>query len=212
MRISVTSTLAGLTLAGGGVAIAAGVGFSPSYWPAPVWLAAAGLVVAGATVVGRPTWRRPAAAAALVFGVQAAGAGTVAVRDWFNAKGAGLVNLNQRQLATVVTIAAAVAMAGAVAACLAVALLWREPTTGWAALSPHRPIRAIAAVAMGTGPPLIIAFTANSDALTTAGSLALTYTLPWAAGLAVAAWLGPRAARAAAGAVLACAVAVLVGS
>src|SRR3954454_15416781 len=130
MRNSVTSTLAGLVLAFCGLAIAAGVGFSPSYWPAPVWITAAGLVVAGATILGRPSWRRPAAAAALVFGAQAAGAGIVAARDWFNANGAGLVNLNQSQLATVVTIAAAVATAGTVAACLAVALLWREPTAG----------------------------------------------------------------------------------
>jgi hypothetical protein len=163
MRHGVTSTAAGLTLVGCGLLTGAGVAVSPWYWLWSVWLAAAGLCAAGTTValrLGRgcdgtatsgrvPVTFRPAAASAMVFGTQVAGAGIVAVRDWFNANGAGTVNLSQRELATMVTVAAAMGMAGTVASCVGLVLLWREPVRGWVAwLRPRRRGLVVAAAAV----------------------------------------------------------------
>jgi hypothetical protein len=216
----------GVTLVGCGLVVSAGVAVSPWYWLWSVWLAAAGLIAAGTTVALRrghgcggvarvarvPVICRPAAASALVCGTQVAGAGIVAVRDWFNANGAGTVNLSQSELATVVTVAAAMAMAGAVASCVGLFLLWREPVRGWATcLRPRRRGLAIAAVAVAVLLPAAQALAVPADKLTAAGSVALAAALPWAAGLAAAAWLGPRARRAAVSTVLACVTATLAG-
>jgi hypothetical protein len=159
-----------------------------------------------------PVICRPAAASALVFGTQAAGASVVAVRDWFNANGAETVSLSQSELATVVTVAAAMAMAGAVASCVGLFLLWREPVRGWAAwLRPRRHGLVVAAAAVAVLLPAAQALAVPADKLTAAGSVALAAALPWAAGLAAAAWLGPRARRAAVNTVLACVTATVAG-
>ena len=140
---------------------------------------------------------------AAVVAAQIAGRGVVGVRDWFNADGAGMVDMRPHELATVVTIAAGIAVAGTIAACVAVALLWREPVRGWAALRPRSvPLFAVGVVAATLIPGCLALV--GGDAVMRAGTIALTATLPWGGALAGTAWLGPRARRTTVRTVLAC--------
>jgi hypothetical protein len=180
------------------------------YWPGWFWVITAGLAVAGLVVAARPAARpaarRRAAAVAAVLAAQIAGRAIVGVRDWFNANGAGQFTLAPHQLATMVTIAAAIAMAGTAAACVAVALLWREPVRGWAAWRPRTPALVVGGAAVALLLPLPIAAISGAAAVTQAGSVALSASLPWGGALAAAAWLGPRARRCTVRTVIACAV------
>jgi hypothetical protein len=176
------------------------------YWPGWLWAVTAGLALAGVVVAGRPSMSRRAAAVAAVLGAQIAGRGVVGVRDWFNLNGAGRADLAQNELATRVTVAATIAIAGTVAACVAGAVLWREPVRGWPALwRPRRPGLGALGAVVALAVPLTVLLLGGADAITEAGSLALTATLPWGCALVAAAWLGPRARRAVIGAVIACA-------
>jgi hypothetical protein len=166
------------------------------YWPVWLGVVVAGLAVAGLVVVWRPSAVRPAAAAAGVLGAQIAGRGIVGVRDLFNVNGAGDIDMSQSELATLVTVAAAVAMAGAVAACLAVGLLWREPASGWSAWRPRRPGLIVTGAVVALLVPLPVLVRGGGHALTSAGGLALAGPLPWGLALFAAAWLGPRVRRA----------------
>jgi len=217
----VTTTVAGLLVTGCALVVAAGAAVpgrhasyrfgqeissrSVWYWPDWLWVVTAGLALAGLIMAVRPTTRRPAAAAAAVLSAQIAGRSIVGVRDWFNANGASTFTLAQNELATRVTIAAAMAMAGTVAACIALALLWREPARGWAAWRPRRAHLVAVGAAVAVLLPLRVVVMSNADAITRAGTVALTSSLPWGCALAAAAWLGPRARRATIGTVIACA-------
>jgi hypothetical protein len=220
MGKQVTTTVAGAVLVA--AAVAAGVAAAvpgkvetpdgavrfgwnvlPTIWPLVAALAVAGVVLA------RGAAQRPAAAVAAVLGAQVAGIGVVAVRDWFDADGAS--GIAQRDLATVVTFAAAVAVAGTAATCVAAALLWREPARGWAAWRPRRPaLLAAGAVVVVLLPPAV-GYAAHDADLTSLGQYALIWSLPWGGGLAAAAWLGPRASRAATRAVAASAALTAAG-
>ena len=166
------------------------------YWPIWLWVVVAGLALAGLIVVWHPPAFRPAAAAAGVLGAQIAGRGIVGVRDLFNANGAGSIDMSQSELATLVTVAATIAMSGAVAACLAAGLLWREPASGWSAWRPRRPGLIVTGAVVALLVPLPVLVRGGGDALTSAGGFALAGPLPWGLALVAAAWLGPRVRRA----------------
>lgn len=220
MTRPVTTTVAGLLVTGCALVVGAGaavpgrhdrVGNSKVldsrfvwYWPTWFWAVTAGLALAGLLLVLRPQARRPAAAVAAVFGAQIIGRAVVGVRDWFNINGTGEVTLAQNELATRVTVAAAMAVAGTVAVCVALALLWREPVRGWAAWYPRRPGMVAVGVAVAVLLPLPLVL-GGEGGIMTAGTVALTSSLPWGCALAAAAWLGSRARRAIVGTVLACA-------
>jgi hypothetical protein len=227
MTRGVTTTVAGVLLTGCALVVAAGAavpgrraeifttgrraGQTMSthpiwYWPGWFWVVTAGLAAAGVVIACRPAMRRRAAAVAAVLAAQIAGRGIVGVRDWFNANGAGQFTLAQHQLATRVTIAAAIAMAGTAATCVALALVWREPVRGWAAWRPRRPGLVVVGAAVALLLPLPMAVVSGGAALTQAGTVALTSSLPWGCGLAAAAWLGPRVQHAVIRTVIACAV------
>jgi hypothetical protein len=155
-------------------------------YPAAVWPLLAGLAVAGVVIVIRPEWVRPAAVVAAVAGAQVAGYGVVAVRDWFNANGAS--GMAQHNLATVVTFAAAVALWATVATCVAVGLLWREPTG--LGLPGFRSLLVGGVVAVGL--PFALGAAFRDADITSLGQYALTYSLPWGAALAAAGWLDRR--------------------
>lgn len=204
MRRNVTTTLAGSVLVLCAVLAAGALLMTPEpYWSNTLWLLIAGVAVAGVVVTLRPELRRPAAAVAAVLAAQAAGHGTVGIRDLFNAQGAGLAGLAQHELASRVALAAVVALVGTVATCVAVALLWREPQRGWQAWRPRR-VRPVligfAIVVVSITPGL---FASRSDMLTGVGEGLLYFGLPCGGGLAAAAWLGERARRAATGTVIA---------
>lgn len=211
MRRSVTTTVAGAVLVLCAVLATAALVMTPEpYWSDVLWLCLAGLGGAGMVVGVRPGLRRPAAVAAAVFAAQIAGHGTVGIRDLFNAQGAGLGGLAQHELASRVTLAAVVALTGTVATCVAVALLWREPQRGWRVWRPRRAglvAAGLAIVVVSTMPGL---FASGTDRLTGAGAGLLYFGLPWGGGLAVGAWLGERARRAATGTVIASAAAAAV--
>ncbi|HYN94949.1 MAG TPA: hypothetical protein VES42_13960 [Pilimelia sp.] len=166
-----------------------------NYLPA-VWSLLAGLGAAGVVMLARPRLARPAAAVAAVLAAQVAGHGVVAVRDWFHANAAS--GMAENNLATVVTFAAAVAVAATVAACVSVAVLWHEPATGWRALlRPARPGYVAAGAALAAGLPLVAGAAFGDADLTSLGQAALMWSLPWGGGLAALGWLGPQAGRAA---------------
>ncbi|MFI5930686.1 hypothetical protein [Actinoplanes sp. NPDC051494] len=219
MPRNVTTAVAGVVItvcavaAGAGAAVPGKLGTRDGYedaggpvWYWPVWfpIFAVALAATGVFLATRPAVHRPAAAVAAVLAAQIAGRAVVGVRDWFNADGAGVVDMSQHELATVVTVAAGIALAGTVAACFAVALLWREPARGWAALRPRSLRLLVAGAVVAVGVPGVIAL-AGSDAIMLAGTVALTAALPWGGGLAAAAWLGPRARKVTVRTVLACA-------
>lgn len=160
-----------------------------------IWPLVAALAVAGVMLMGQPARRRPAAAVAGIVGAQVAGIGMVAVRDWFNANGAS--DIARHDLATVVTFAAVVAVAGTVATCVAVGLLWREPARGWAAWRPHHPHLVVAGTVVTLLLPPAIGYASHDSDLTSLGQYALTWSLPWGGGLIAAAWLGRRSRTAA---------------
>jgi hypothetical protein len=195
----VTTTVAGglVVVCATGAALSAAVpgrgtygAFSEVGWnyPAAVWPLLAGLAVAGVLIVIRPEWVRPAAVVAAVVGAQVAGYGVVAVRDWFNANGAS--GMAQHNLATVVTFAAAVALWATVATCVAVGLLWREPTG--LGLPGFRSLLVGGIVAVGL--PFALGAAFRDVDITSLGQYALTYSLPWGAALAAAGWLDDREA------------------
>ncbi|WP_328476799.1 hypothetical protein OHA21_22845 [Actinoplanes sp. NBC_00393] len=157
-----------------------------------LWLLLPGLAAAGLALAARPQWRRSAAVVAMVLAAQVCGHGLVAVRDWFNTSGAS-GGMRQTDLAWVVVLAAVVAMCGAVAGSVSMALLWREPATGWRALRPKKPAYMVAALVVAIGLPVAVAsFTMAFRTVTMLGQFGLMYGLPWGGGIAVAAWLGRR--------------------
>jgi hypothetical protein len=153
---------------------------------------AAGLAVAGLVLAARPRLARPAAVVAAILAAQVAGHGTVAVRDWFNVVGAS-AGMSRGALATVVSLAAVVALSAVVAGCLSVAVLWREPAGGWRGLRPQRPAYVVIGVAVAVALPPVLAARWNDFGPTMLGQTALTWSLPWGAGLALAGWLDRRA-------------------
>ncbi|WP_221328274.1 hypothetical protein [Actinoplanes sp. L3-i22] len=173
------------------------------YWSAALWLYIAGMAGAGVAVGWWPQLRRPAAAAGMVFAAQVAGYGTVAIRDLFNAQGAWLFGLAPYEMASRVTFAGVVALVGTVAACVAVALLWREPQRGWEAWRPRRARLLVIGVVfmIASITPGLLAGNPG-EMLTGAGEGLLSIGLPCGGGLAAAAWLGSRARRAATVAVI----------
>jgi hypothetical protein len=211
MRRSVTTTVAGSVLVLCAVLAAAVPVMTPEpYWSDALWLFIAGLGGAGLVVGLRPQMRRPAAIVAAVLAAQLAGHGTVAIRDLFNAQGAGLPGLTPHELASRVALAAVLALVGTVAMCVAVAVLWREPERGWRVWRPRRArlvVIGLGIVVVSAAPGL---FASGSEMLTGAGQGLLYFGLPWGGGLAAAAWLGDRARRAAAGTVIASAAAALL--
>jgi hypothetical protein len=199
MRRSVTTTVAGSILVLCGALASGAVLMTPEpYWSRTLLVCVAGLTGTGAVIGALPELRRPGAAVGSVLAAHVAGHGTVGIRDLFNAQGAGLPGLAQHELASRVALAAVVALAGTVALCVAVALLWREPRRGWAALRPRRARLLAAGVAImlvSITPGLLAGIPA--EMLTGAGEGLLYLGLPCGGGLAGAAWLGPRARRAA---------------
>lgn len=173
-----------------GTQVRYGWNYSPIIWPLLVALLAAGVLLAV-----RPKLGRAVAIVAAILAAQVAGFGVVAVRDWFNANGA--TGIAQHNLATVVTLAAAVAIASTVAGCVSLAVLWREPADGWHGLRPARPAYVLAGIVLAALLPLALGQTLGDTDITTLGQLALTYSLPWGVGLAAAGWLGRRAGIAA---------------
>lgn len=157
-----------------------------------LWPLLLGLAAAGIALVTWPRCRRPAAVVAMVLAAQVCGHGLVAVRDWFNTAGAS-AGMRQTDLAWLVGLAAVVAICGAVATCLATALVWREPADGWRALRPRKPAYVAAALVVTLGLPVALAsLTMTFRAITMFGQSGLLYGLPWGAGIAAAAWLGRR--------------------
>ncbi|MEV4639507.1 hypothetical protein AB0J80_19350 [Actinoplanes sp. NPDC049548] len=155
------------------------------------WPLVLGLAVAGAMLAARPRWGRPAAVVSALLAAQICGHGIVAVRDWFNTAGAS-GGMRQSQLALVVGFAAVVAVCAAVATCVSTAVLWREPVSGWRSLRPKRPGYVVAGLVVVVGLPIALALGFGYTAVTMVGQFALTYSLPWGAGLAAAGWLGRR--------------------
>jgi hypothetical protein len=209
MRGDVTTRLTGGLLVGCALA-AAGAAVPARALPgatvrpgSPVfWVLVAALVAAGLLVLRRPAARGRAAAVAAVLAAQLAGLGVAGVRDG----SAG------DEPAVVVALAGGVAIAGAVAACAGVALLWREPDRGWAGLRPRRPGLVVAGVAVAAVLPVAVGVGGGDADLTALARSALTWSLPWGLGLASAGWLGPRTGRAAAGTVAASALLTVGGT
>lgn len=156
-----------------------------------LWPLVLGLAVAGAVLAARPRWGRPAAVVAAVLSAQVCGHGIVAVRDWFNTAGAS-GGMRQSELALVVGFAAVVAVCAAVAGCVSTAVVWREPADGWRGLRPTRPAYSLVGLVVMVGLPVTLAFGFGTTAMTMVGQFALTYSLPWGAGLVAAGWLGRR--------------------
>jgi hypothetical protein len=73
-------------------------------------------------------------------------------------------------------------------------------------VAPRRPSLLVVGAAVALLLPLPMAVVSGSGAITQAGTVALTSSLPWGCGLAAAAWLGPRAQYAVIRTVIACAV------
>jgi hypothetical protein len=172
------------------------------YYPPAFWLLTVVLVGAG-LAVARRRGRRAAAVAAIVA-AQLVGIGVVAVRDWFNVNGA--IGMAQHNLATVVTFA----VAGAIGVTAAVCLLWREPQRGWRGLVPARWTPVLAGAALAVALPPLLGMAIGDVDVTTLGQFALTYSLPWGAGLAAIGWLRHGAAVAAASAVVGSALVAVV--
>ncbi|GIF75898.1 hypothetical protein [Asanoa siamensis] len=152
-------------------------------YPSAFWPLALSLAAAGVWTIVRPSHARRAGVAAAILAAQLAGYGLVAVRDWFNAWGAG--GMATHNLATVVTVAAGLAVLATVAACVGVGIAWREPER-W---RPARPRLVLAAAAIAGALPPIIAAAQHDLDITSLGQYALTYSIPWGAGLASAGWL-----------------------
>jgi hypothetical protein len=156
-----------------------------------LWPLLVGLAVAGVVLAVRPRWGRPAAAVAALLAAQVCGHGIVAVRDWFNTAGAS-GGMRQNELALVVGFAAVVAVCAAVAGCTSATVLWREPAGGWGGLRPRRPAYVLMGLAVAVGLPVALSRGLGITAVTMVGQFALTYSLPWGAGLVAAGWLGRR--------------------
>lgn len=198
MLRSVTATVSGSVLvAAAALAMVPQLMTPEPYWSGALWLFSVGLAMAGLVVAVSPRRGRPAAVVAAVLAAQVAGHGVVGIRDLFNAQGAGLAGLAQHELASRVSLAAVVALAGTVASCVAVALLWREPGRGWGAWRPRR----ARLVVIGLGIVVVSALpglsASGAEVLTGMGEGLLYCGLPWGGGLVAAAWLGERARRAA---------------
>ncbi|GAA1852596.1 hypothetical protein [Asanoa iriomotensis] len=156
--------------------------YQAAFWPLVLCLAAAGLIM-----IMRPRETRPAAVVAAILGAQVAGHGLVAVRDWFNASGAfGMASHN---LATVVTFAAGVAVFGTIATCVT-----SSTPTAW---RPARPGYVVGGALLAVALPLTLGVVSSDADITSLGQYALTYSLPWGAGLASGGWREPGAAVAA---------------
>jgi hypothetical protein len=164
-------------------------------YPPQLWALLLALVVAGVVVMSHPEWARSAAAVAAIVAAQVAGNGVVMVRDWFNTNGTS--GLGQYRLASVITWAAVVALAGAAAAVAAAAVVWREPADGWHGLAPARPGYVALGAAVALLLPLIWDAVQDGRGIIPLGHTALMYSLPWGAGLAAVGWLRGRAAVAA---------------
>src|SRR5690349_10389555 len=105
MRRSVTTTVAGFLLVVFAVPAAVAVVLTPEpYWSRALPLYIAGMAGAGVAVLWQPQVRRPAAAVAMVFAAHVAGHGTVAIRDLFNAQGAGLIEAAPHEMASLVAL------------------------------------------------------------------------------------------------------------
>lgn len=174
-----------------------------------LWPMLGALAVAGVLLAVRPRWARPAAVVAVILAAQAGGYGVVAVRDWFNQAGSG-GGMRQSHLALVVGFAAVVALSGTLAGCVGAAVLWREPSDGWRGVRPARPAYVIGGVVVAVLVPLVIGAVFNIRTVTLIGQMALTYSLPWGGGVALAGWLGRRG-RIAACATVAGSVVLVVG-
>ncbi|MEV4534389.1 hypothetical protein AB0J82_11225 [Asanoa sp. NPDC049518] len=177
-------------------------------YPAAVWPMLAALVGCGLVIARRPAWVRESALVAAIVAAQVAGYGVVAVRDWFNARGAA--GMASHNLATVVTFAASVALCATVATCVAVGLLWRAPGDWRILLRPARPRSVVLGVVVAVGVPLLLGATYRDADITSVGQYALTYSLPWGAALALAGWFDPRGAMVARATVAASVVLVVV--
>ena len=200
----ITSVLTGVTILGCAAAAAVcavapmaidkvrGSGYAVTY----LWILLpllGGLVVTGLLVAARSPLGRPAAAAAAVLAAQVTGYGVVAVRDWFNLNGAG-PGMRPHTLAVAVTFAAGVALCAVVAATISVVSLWREPERGWPSLLSPRPACVVGGVLLAVVLPVLLATVMQDTDITTLGQFALTFGLPWGAGLALAGW-GARRGR-----------------
>ncbi|MFG1610778.1 hypothetical protein [Actinoplanes sp. NPDC049265] len=178
----------------------------PAIWPLLV-----AVLLAGLALVTRRRDGGVAAVVAFVCAAQLAGGGVAASRDWFNVGGA--VGISIPQLAVLLPLTAVVIVASTVACCLALTLVKRHAAAargGW-----WRPLR-LRFVVLGGAVAVLVTiaggYLVGGLQLTGLVQAALTWSLPWGCGLALAAWLdGPmrRAALLAVGASALATVAVL---
>ena len=150
-------------------------------YPAVTWPLLLTLAAAGVVIMARRRRSRAAALLAAVVATQAAGIGLTAIPAWSAARSfRGMHYISVAPIA----YAAGALIAVSAAAVAAAALVWREPAGGWRGLVPARPSSVAAGLAVAVALPM-------------AGT-ALTYALPWGAGLVVAGWMRGRSAAAAA--------------
>lgn len=163
-------------------------------YPASTGVWAAGLLVAAVLLMARPPWAstRAVAAVAVLLSAQLAGISFVAVRDWFNAAGAGGIRLSS--LADVVTIAAGLCVVTAIATYAGAALLWRERVIRTPRWRPTRPRLAATGIAVAVLLPAITGAISGSMTITSLGVYALTWSLPWGGALLAAAYLDRQTA------------------
>ena len=107
----------------------------------------------------------------------------------------------------VLPLTMALVVAATVMCCVALSSIARA-SPAW---QPARPVLVVAGLAVAVSVPLGWAALTGWWAVTGLGQVALSYSLPWGAGLAVAGWLEPRPRRVAVIAVLAGVLAVVAG-
>ncbi|AGL15903.1 hypothetical protein [Actinoplanes sp. N902-109] len=163
---------------------------APEVWP--LLLASAG---AGIVMVTIRRWSRAAAVVALIAGVQLAGNGVLAAREAANRH--NIVPVAHDTFATVVLLAALMAVAATASTMAAAAVVRPEPVRSWRGLLPSRPFYAVAGAAVVILLPLLFGATVATP-IGTLVQLGLAYSLPWGAGVAAIGWLRGRPAGTAA--------------
>jgi len=164
-----------------------------------------GSALAGLLLVIRPCAGAGPAVVVLVCAVQVLGGGLAASRDWFNTSGA--TGLPMHRLTVVLPLTMVLVVAATIMCCVALwSVAWSTP-----AWRPASPVLVVAGLAVAVSVPLGWAALTGWWAVTSLGQVALSYSLPWGAGLAVAGWLEPRPRRIAVIAVLAGVLAAAAG-
>ncbi|WP_146246331.1 hypothetical protein [Actinoplanes xinjiangensis] len=146
----------------------------PAFWPL-----LAVIMIAALVLVARPRHARAAAVVTMVCAAQLVGGGVAASRDWFQ-----VADLEVLKMVTPLTVLLVIAMT--VVCGVSLLPLWRT-ATGW---RPRHPGWLVAGALVAAVPPALAGAMAGFSEVALLGQVALTWSLPWGAGIAAGGWLG----------------------